>query len=284
MAIRSHLASLILAFSALALSASVLAEEEPNLPKYEVGLGIGAVYQPHYPSSDQTDTTVIPFPYLIYRGDRLKVGRGGIVGELFDSKYINLDISLNGSLSVNSDDNDAREGMDDLDFTFELGPSLEILLYESPNEDSSIQIRFPFRAVFATDFSYLSHEGFLVEPDIKFNHRFGDSGWKLGSAIRVLYADNGYYDYFFGVDEAFVTPTRPAHQSDSGYGGVTFSTSLTKRWDRINAGVYAAYQFLDSVEYEDSPLYREDSAITLGFVMFVRLWESEERAAEQRGE
>lgn len=273
--------AIILFGSCFSFSSAYAEDEALDLPKYEFGLGIGGVNQPHYPSSNQTKTTIIPFPYLIYRGDVVKVGRGGIVGELFDSKYVTLDISLNGSLSVESEDNDAREGMDDLDFTFELGPSLEILVYESEDENTSVQLRFPFRAILATDFSYIDHEGYLTEPDIKLNHRFGQTGWSAGTALRVLYADDGYYDYFFGVDEQFATPTRAAYEPGGGYGGVTIASSLSKRWETVSASLYAAYQFLDGVEYEDSPLYRENGALTLGFVVFVRLWESEERASER---
>lgn len=266
---------------------TVTAADKNDLPKYEVGLGLGGVDYPHYPSSDQRKTTLIPFPYLIYRGSSIKVGRGGIVGQLFDSKRVNIDISLNGSLAVESDDNDAREGMDDLDFSFEFGPSLEILLYESSNENTSLELRFPFRALLVTDFSYISHEGWLTEPDIKFSHKFADhgplSGWKASTAVRVLFADKGYYDYFFGVEPEFATPNRPAYEPGGGYGGVTLSTSVSKRWGssgRIATSFYAAVQHLDGVEYEEGPLFRQDHAVTLGFVMFVRLWESEERAPE----
>lgn len=251
---------------------------ERSLPKYEVGLGIGGLSYPHYPSSDQRETDIFPFPYFIYRGSSVKVGRGGIVGELFDYKSVTLDLSLSGSLAVNSDDNDAREGMDDLDYTFEFGPSIEILAYESEDEDTTFEIRFPLRAVFATDFSFISYEGAILEPDVKFSHRFNDRTWSMTSAVRVLFANSDYYDYFHGVDRDEVRLGRPAYEPDGGYGGVTLSASVTKNWGRVSTSLYGAYQFLDGVEYEDGPLYRQDDAITIGFVAFIRLWESDERA------
>jgi outer membrane protein len=110
----------------LALSVFPLTQaEELNtgmLPKWELGLGLAALSLPDYPGADQGRSYVLPFPYLIYRGERLKANRDGLRGLLFEHPRWDLDISAGGSLPVNSKDNRAREGMDDLDFSFEFGP------------------------------------------------------------------------------------------------------------------------------------------------------------------
>ena len=75
------------------LSVGVGADELERLPKWELGLGLAAVNLPDYPGADQSQSYVLPFPYIIYRGARLKAGREGLRGLLFESKRWDLDIS-----------------------------------------------------------------------------------------------------------------------------------------------------------------------------------------------
>ncbi len=51
--------------------------------------------------------------------------RNGPRGILFDTKRLQLDLSLNASIAVESDDNEARRGMPEIDATLEIGPVLK---------------------------------------------------------------------------------------------------------------------------------------------------------------
>ena len=114
---RRLLASLGLLLATLFIHAPSLAADKPL---WELGAGIGVLDFPDYRGSDERSSYVLPIPYVVYRGEFFKVDRDSIRGELFESERLELDISLNGSVPVDSDDNDARRGMDDLDPTVEI--------------------------------------------------------------------------------------------------------------------------------------------------------------------
>jgi MipA family protein len=92
---------------------------------WEAGLGVAPITFPDYRGADEQSNFVLPLPYFVYRGERLKVDRNGPRGILFDTKRLQLDLSLNASIPVESDDNEARRGMPDIDPTLEIGPVLK---------------------------------------------------------------------------------------------------------------------------------------------------------------
>ena len=152
--------------SGLALQA--LAEEpsqSDGLPVWEVGAGIGALWLPHYPGADQSQSFIAPFPLLIYRGDTIRAERGGIRGIMYESENTVVDLSIRGSLPVNSEDNRAREGMADLDPTLEIGPQITYTAYRS--DRNTVQLRLPLRAAISVSEDGLSHEGNIANPNIR---------------------------------------------------------------------------------------------------------------------
>src|SRR3989338_5696009 len=101
----------------LTLAPPALAEQ---VPLWEVGAGVAAIDFPEYRGSNVRTSYLLPIPYLVYRGDFLKIDRARVRGQLFHSDKVELDISVNGSVPVSN--NGARQGMPDLDPTFEIGP------------------------------------------------------------------------------------------------------------------------------------------------------------------
>lgn len=133
-----------------------------------------------------------------YRGDRLKVDRNGPRGILFDTECVQLDLSLSASVPVESDDNDARRGMPDLDPTAEIGPVLKYFLTE---EDAPLsnRLELPVRAVIATDFSSLEYVGWFVLPSLWVEVKDAIGGWNLSLGVGPIFADANYHDYYCGV-------------------------------------------------------------------------------------
>ncbi len=123
-----------------------------QLPLWEAGLGGTALLMPDYRGSDEYRWYLLPFPYLTYRGDILKIDREQISGLLFKTNRLQLEMSFNGAVPVDSSKNKARQGMPDLDPTFEIGPSLQVMLAEDKTAEYKITLTFPVRAVFSTDF------------------------------------------------------------------------------------------------------------------------------------
>src|SRR5688500_9358661 len=85
-------------------------------PKWELGLGSVFYTEPDYVGSDEYRFRAIPFPWIVYRGERLRVDREGLQARIFGTDLIRLDVSGSGGYSVDSDDNDRRHGMPDLDW------------------------------------------------------------------------------------------------------------------------------------------------------------------------
>ena len=110
------LAALLLA----ALAPSARAEPKP---KWELGAGATVLRLPDYRGSDESRGYVYPLPYFVYRGEFLRLDREGLRGVLIESDRVEFDLSLFGSLPVDSSKNLARAGMPDLDPVLEIGPS-----------------------------------------------------------------------------------------------------------------------------------------------------------------
>ena len=250
---------------ALVLFASLAARAELR-PEWEFGLGATGFTFPDYRGSDESRGYLLPFPYVIYRGDFLRVDRQGVRGVFFESDRVELDFSASGTPPVDSSKNRAREGMPDLDPTFEIGPRLNVILARDQNRDRALSFRLPVRAVIATDLSYAEGQGWTAYPNFTYDARprFFEGRWRLGLQAGLLYATSRYHRYFYGVDEEFATPERPAFTAKGGYSGAALAASLTRRFQKIWVGGFLRYESLKGVAFEPSPLVRRDYAFTAG--------------------
>jgi MipA family protein len=227
-------------------------------PLWELGFGVAPMVLPDYRGSDESRGYALPLPYIVYRGDILRVDRGGIYGRLIDGQHTRLDLSFDAGVPVDSSKNRARQGMPDLDAVFEVGPSLEICLWNECGADRVAQFRLPVRAVFSTDFGSVESRGGTVFPhfniDIK-NIGPGD-GWNFGASLGLLYASERYHDYYYEVLPAYATATRPAYDAGGGYSGTRLALTLSKRFRHVWVGGFVRYDDLSGAVFEDSPLMR----------------------------
>jgi outer membrane scaffolding protein for murein synthesis (MipA/OmpV family) len=253
-------------FALLALLFWALAARAELRPEWEFGLGATGFTFPDYRGSDESRGYVLPLPYVIYRGDVLRVDRQGVRGVFFETDRLEFDISLSGTPPVDSSKNRARQGMPDLDPTFEIGPRLNVILLRDENRNRALSFRLPVRAVIATDLSYADGQGFTAYPNITYDARprFFDYRWRLGLQAGLLYATSRYHRYFYGVDEVFATPERPAYTATGGYSGAALAGSLTRRFQKIWVGAFARYERLNGVAFDSSPLVRRDYAFSAG--------------------
>jgi outer membrane scaffolding protein for murein synthesis (MipA/OmpV family) len=255
---------------------AVRAEEKPL---WEAGIGVFPIWSPDYRGSDQGRGYFLPLPYMIYRGEVLKVDREGINGRLFESDRMKLDLSGDAGVPVDSSKNDARQGMSDLDPVVEVGPSLEICLWRSCGGDRKLQFRLPVRAVFATDFTYVDSIGGTVYPNlnIDFKNVGPGGGWDFGMATGPLFATSRYHNYYYQVAPPFATATRPAYEASSGYSGWRFALAFSKRFENIWFGAFVRLDELSGTVFEDSPLVRTKHWFMTGFGVAWVLGESDER-------
>jgi outer membrane scaffolding protein for murein synthesis (MipA/OmpV family) len=254
---------------------------ENDRPLWEVGIGGGGGYVPDYPAAGENHVKALALPYLIYRGEFLRAGDKGIVrGRLLKTDRIDFDVSFDGSFSADSDDNDARQGMPDLDYLGEIGPRLQITLARAAR-DAKIDLELPLRAVFSSDFSEVKFRGVVFHPELAYQHaNFLDTGVGLKLGIGPIFATEDLMDYFYEVSPTYATAARPVYDADGGYLGSQVGLRLTRPvGERIrlygvfNAGIYPG------ATNEDSPLFREDYTYSAGIGMAWSFFQSEARGA-----
>jgi outer membrane scaffolding protein for murein synthesis (MipA/OmpV family) len=237
-----------------------------ELPLWEAGLGVAGLSVPDYRGSDQQRFYELPLPYLVYRGDFLRLDNKGITGLLFHSERVRLNISADASVPVNSSQDTARRGMPDLNPVVQIGPSIEIGLYRDTNSDRLVQFCLPVRAAIATDLSRWNEEGFVVNPQLTFDYNnIGRKGWNLGLAVGPLFATEPYHEYYYGVAPRYAVPGfRPAYDARAGYSGSMLILTVTKRLGHFWFGAFARYDELSDAVFANSPLMRTDQSVMAG--------------------
>lgn len=249
-----------------AAGAAVPAHAE-QVPLWELGFGLTAISIPDYRGSDERSGYVLPLPFVVYNGDLLKVDRKGIYSRLFDSERVRIEMSADASVPVKSEDNSARQGMPDLDPTFEIGPSFEFCITQSCRGKQVWMLRVPLRAVIASDFSHVDSAGWVINPHINYDvQNVGPGGgWNFGVAAGPIFASKDFHQYYYGVAPAFVTATRPFYEARGGYSGFRVASAASKRFDNFWVGMFARYDDLSGVAFDDSPLLRTKRAFLAGF-------------------
>jgi MipA family protein len=237
-----------------------------DVPLWEAGAGVAVIEFPDYRGSDERRTYVLPVPYIVYRGEFLKVDREKIRGLFFKNDKAELDVSLNGSVPVKSADNRARHGMPDLEPTLEIGPSLNLFLLHSAQKKTSLELHLPLRPVIDINARYL---GYLFQPQLNLDVHDpgGNTGWNLGLAAGPVFADQRYHQYLYGVDPAYATASRPAYSARGGYAGSQFISALSKRFPHYWVGGFVKWDTLHGAVIEDSPLVKSKQNLTAGFAV-----------------
>jgi outer membrane scaffolding protein for murein synthesis (MipA/OmpV family) len=254
MRLPASLALLLLASGALA---------QGPLPTLEIGAGVSAISLPDYRGSANSSSYVLPFPYIKYRGDRLRVD-GGARGIIFESEDVLLTLSADFTLPAD-DDNHEREGMDELDAIFEIGPALNYRFY--PMQHGALWVDLPLRFGYTVN-SDFEDIGYVFAPRLSWRKpatRLGES--KIRLSIGPLFANNRYHDYFYSVDDADATATRPAYEADGGYSGLRSEFTYSKRIGRYWLGGFIRYDNMNGAVIDDSPLVSDDETWTVGIAL-----------------
>ncbi|NVK55485.1 MAG: MipA/OmpV family protein [Alteromonadaceae bacterium] len=254
------------------------------LPLWEFGVGGGLGEVPNYPASSERNFIALVAPYVIYRGDVLRVGGGGGArAVMFDNRNFEIDISVGGAFAADSDDNTVREGMPELDYLFEIGPQL-VYRVKDYNFDGGgnarLNLRLQARAVFSTDFASVDDRGFVFEPQLAYQQRgtlFPDTA--LNASISLVFASEKLQDYFYQVDQAFVTADRPYFDAKSGFLGAEANLGIAFPIRKnIRGFVGGTLRFHGGAANEDSPLFENEITYSIGAGFVWRLYQSERKA------
>jgi MipA family protein len=247
-----------------------------QLPLWEAGAGAAALSFPDYRGSNERQFWLLPFPYIVYRGEFLQADERRTRGLFYKTDRLEIDVSINGSVPVDSGKNDARRGMPNLDGTLEIGPGLNLKLMESGDRRTRMELRLPLRAVFASDFSHVRQVGWVFQPQVNVDIRdpLGNAGWNLGLLAGPVYSDQRYNRYVYTVEPAFATAARPAFSAGGGYGGVQVIAALSKRYREFWVGAFVKLDSLHGAAFADSPLVRDKTGVAAGFSIAWILGES----------
>lgn len=250
-----------LVLACVAAPLSVHAEEKPL---WEFGMGVGAMVFPDYRGSDEVNAYPVPLPYFVYRGKFLKADREGLRGELFDKRYLELSLSMNATIPVSSDDNDAREGMPNLRPTLEFGPSLDVHLWRSAAQGMKLDLVMPLRVPITLAGSPQTL-GWNFSPRLNLDiANFVAPGWDFGVGVGPLFGAAQYHEYFYSVAPRYATAERPAYEARGGYSGTHVIAAISKRFPSYWVGAYMRYDNLHNAMFADSPLVRQQNYVTGG--------------------
>ena len=142
-----------------------------------VDIGLGAAYKPSYQGSDEFEAS----PWLIMRDLRL---RGYGAGE--NSGFsISPNVNLVGKR--NNDDDDRLEGMDEIDYGYELGLKAT---YNVGQTTAYATMRKGFGG----------HHGVVGEFGADYRFKAGER-WTMWVGAEAKYGDSKFNDTYFGVSE-----------------------------------------------------------------------------------
>lgn len=150
-------------------------------PLWELGLGGYGLSLPAYRGAIERQNYLVPFPYLQYRGERLRWDRDGGRLRVLGAQRARLDLSLAASPPADTEGDSPRAGMPDLDPTVELGLQLELLLARGDNRQSWALV-LPVRKVTAIDSDRLHAVGWVFSPYLQYEHR---GQWKTPASFSV---------------------------------------------------------------------------------------------------
>lgn len=263
--------------------------QETGAPLWELGLFNAAARIPHYRGSDEYNWYAFPLPYFIYRGRIIRSQRDGVRGIFYENDHVEFNVSLFGNPPVSSD-NQAREGMPELDAIFEVGPVLRIFLADRHLPD---KLYLDFSARMASsigfddglDFAYrgLRMGGYLVYRNFSLlaAHRMF-----FGLSVGCDFSDSRLNGYFYDVDPEYVRSDRQVYDAGSGYSGLSTSAVVSKKLtDTLSIGGYIRWDNIDGAVFENSPLVREKNNVVAGCALTWKIMEARKKvptSAEDR--
>jgi len=247
-------------------------------PLWEAGVGIAGATFPAYRGSRQQRGFLVPIPYFVYRGDRLRVGREGARGLIARTSDFEVDVSADAAIPVENTNEGPRAGMADLDPVVELGPSVVWRL-----RDDAIgrwTFRLPLRAAIATDLRSASHEGWILEPALGLDAPGLVGSWDFRFHAGLRFGARRYHAYYYDVGAADARPDRPVYHASDGYGGAVLQLGASRRFGDTWAGFFVRYDDLRGAVFADSPLVETGHALSAGVAVSWILWQSSTRVPD----
>lgn len=261
------------------LSAAIEGPARPWLSLWEAGLLGTGITHPAYPGAKEHTNLLLALPYVIYRGEYLRVDRGNIGVRALKTPRSELDVGFAAAPGSRASDVEARRGMDDLGILLEFGPRLKINLGEETGDRRGSRIQLALRGVFDAT-NYFSYHGIALEPQWVKDMRLPGQ-WITSFSLGAVYGDQKLVDTFYRVAPGEATPARPTYDAKIGLialrAGLFASRLLTPDVR------FFSYLRLDSVQgsaNHGSPLVKRDYGWSAGVGLAWMLARSERHARD----
>jgi outer membrane scaffolding protein for murein synthesis (MipA/OmpV family) len=158
--------------------------------------------------------------------------------------------------------------MPDLDATVQIGPALNLKLWDARGPDRSLILFLPLRAAFAADIDRVESVGYTLAPQLTYYRRVPLAGcdWKLALTGGLQFGSGAFHDYYYTVAPEHASASRPAYDAGGGFAGYRFIGTFLCRYPQNWISFFARYDRVDGAVFEDSPLVRRNAGLTAGFV------------------
>ena len=258
--------------SSAVLSLSVFsvayAQTEPDVegvqkPLWEAGLAGFGLTGPAYPGAEDDVGRALALPWFIYRGPVWRAAGGTIGARVAKNAFAEFDIGLGGALRASSEDVNVREGMPDLGFLLEFGPRAKLNLAR-PSQESAVRLELPLRSVFEFN-SGVYYRGLAFEPKLTYDNRDLGRGWGFSGSVGLIYGDQTFNQYLYGVPSQYATTSRSAYTAKAGL--ITPRAQLTlshKLNEDVRMFAFTRTDFAGKGVNSSSPLHLQDQGTSVG--------------------
>jgi len=253
-----------------------------DLPLWDYGIGLGFVRFEDYPASYEERDFFLPFPAFQYRGEMLRADdREGARAYLYKTSQGSLELGGGLIPGLDSDDNEARRGMDDLLWNIYMGPQFVVRpLWEIEFKVGIFQSLLSnlqttkiggwlseAQALWHVDRYLEKTEAFLRAERVQ--GRFG---------LNVKAADQKFLAPYYEVGVIDSTAARPTYEAQGGILSWSFSyfqSVEVRKWKFYGGFAETHY---DISSNKQSPLHQRERNLGVFAGLTYTLGESEKRS------
>ena len=268
---------------ALWLAAPGLAQTRPaaDLPMWELGVGGFGVTQQANPGASAQVRRGLALPFLIYRGEYLRVDRETVGLRAINLPRYEVDIGFAGAFGSRAGDSESRRGMPELGTLVEFGPRLKLNLGPVVNGDGRLRAEFALRGVFDLNDKF-RNKGVSFEPRLVWEQRGGGNGtWRYGASAGALLGNRKLADTFYAVAPADALPGRPAYSAESGLIALRLGANASREiTPDLRLFLFGRLDSVAGAANRASPLVRKTTGASVGVGLVYTFARSSRRASD----
>ncbi len=244
------------------------AQTEPDVegvqkPLWEAGVAGFGLTGPAYPGADDDVGRALVLPWFIYRGPVWRAAGGTLGARVSKNALAEFDIGFGGALRASSDDVKVRDGMPDLGFLLEFGPRVKLNLAR-PSQDSVVRLELPLRGVFEFN-SGVHYRGLAFEPKLTYDKRDIGRGWGFSGSLGLIYGDQTFNQYLYGVPSQYATSSRSSYTAKAGLITPRTQLSLSHTLNEdVRMFAFSRTDFAGKGVNSSSPLHLQDRGTSVG--------------------